>query len=127
MAPTIMIADDDLALTEALTVRLEAEGYRVIVSADGYQTLHQIVQLQPDVVLLDVNMPAGDGFTVLDRAARLGNVIEKTAVIFVTGEQSDRVENAVRDHGAFAVIRKPFATEELLETVKAALEYGVAA
>ena len=126
MTTTILLADDDAMLLEALSIRLQAEGYRVITLTDGYQALQQSIQLQPDLLVLDVNMPAGDGFSVLTRAARVGNVLSDVPVIFMTGEDSPRVDHAVRDHGAFAVLRKPFAYEALSETIAAALAYGPA-
>ena len=68
---TILIADDDLSLLEALKIRFQSEGFEVITSQDAYQALAIAQRDHPDLLLLDVNMPAGNGFSVHERLARM--------------------------------------------------------
>ncbi len=119
--PTILIADDDRGLVEAIAVRFRAEGFRVIFAYDGYQAVHLARTEQPDVLLIDVNMPAGDGMDTLDRIERLEN-LPNCRLIFLTGEHSDRVHKGARRHQAFAIVYKPFESSVLVETVRRAMD-----
>jgi DNA-binding response OmpR family regulator len=116
----ILIVDDDRRLVESLAVRLRAEGYQIIRAEDGYQALQSARRGQPDLVLLDIHMPAGDGFSVQNRMHQITN-LATTPVIYLTGETSGSVDAMAHDHGAFKVLHKPFNTEHLLEAVRSAL------
>lgn len=120
---TILVADDDLNMLAALTVRLEAEGFQVVRVQDAYQAIEQANRHRPDLLLLDINMPAGRGFSVQERLANID--MAGTPVIYITGEQPGRIDKSAEAAGAFAVVHKPFETEELLETVREALGYWV--
>lgn len=118
--PKILIADDNLKLLKALTLRLEAEAFEVIASQDAYQALDFARRHQPDLILLDVNMPAGDGFSVQQRIA--GNKeLAGIPIIYLTGEKSAAVDEKAHELGAVAVIHKPFEMKRLLEVIRAAL------
>lgn len=116
---TILIADDDRDLLRALTMRLKAGGYTVHVARDGYQALEFSQTLEPDVILLDINMPAGDGPNVMERLRTLAKT-EMTPVIFMTGEQSPRIDDLMEHSGAVAVIKKPFEFKQLMEAIEKA-------
>ncbi|MFG0293679.1 MAG: response regulator transcription factor [Phycisphaerales bacterium JB050] len=121
MSYTILIADDDRHYLSALKVRLEGEGYTVVCAMDSYQALHQASLMKPDLMILDINMPAGDGFSVQDRLGKRKD-IPSVPVIYLTGDKSERVTALARSRGAFALIFKPFQTEELLCTVREAID-----
>jgi DNA-binding response OmpR family regulator len=117
----ILIADDDPALLGSLAIRLRATGYEVICAQDGYQTVSAAKRECPDLILLDVNMPAGDGFTVHQRLGEL----EETAftpVVYLTGSRSEDLSDTVFRMGASALVHKPFDTGELLDVIAEALE-----
>jgi len=118
----LLIADDDLKVLKALTVRLEAEGYEVIVCQDAYQALEMARRHRPDLLLLDINMPAGNGFSVQERIAKIEE-IARIPVIYITGDASEAVDRNAHKLGARAIIHKPFKTEKLLETIRTALGY----
>lgn len=122
MPHKILIADDDAALLTSLSVRLKAAGYEVTTVTDSYHALAQASQMNPNVLILDVNMPAGDGFTVQERLKRIEG-LQGIPTIYLTGERSDRVAESAEHQGAFAVIFKPFETQNLLAKVKAAAEF----
>lgn len=121
---TILIADDDLKLVQALTVRLESVGFKIITTQDAYQALALARQEEPDLLLLDVNMPAGSGFSVQQRIADADD-LRTIPTIYITGEDPDNVDRTARELGAFAIIHKPFETDTLLDTIRAALGYWV--
>jgi DNA-binding response OmpR family regulator len=124
VSKTILIADDDVKLAEALTVRLESEGFTVISTQDAYQAVAIARRERPDLLLLDINMPAGSGFSVQQRVAEIDELAD-TPIVYITGEGSDSVDRTARDLGAFAVIHKPFETEQLLDTIRGALGFWV--
>lgn len=67
----ILVVDDDVDIRETLEDRLASEGYEVLTSADGVEAMEQIRLEDPDLVLLDLEMPELDGMAVLHRLARV--------------------------------------------------------
>lgn len=116
---TVLIADDDPQTLKVIRLHLEHAGYRVICTQDAYAALAAARRDPPDVLVLDVNMPAGNGFSVQERINKLEE-LTGIPVIYVTGERSSRVTAASRYLGAFAVIHKPFSVADLLEKIKLA-------
>jgi DNA-binding response OmpR family regulator len=120
MAHKILIADDDKALLTSLSVRLKSEGYEVLCVQDSYQAVEQTRKCWPDLLILDINMPAGDGFTVQERTDRMPH-LHAIPVIYLTGDHSERVAELAKSQHAFALMFKPFETKELLATIRAAI------
>ena len=121
MTHKILIADDDRSHLLLLQLRLESKGYEVVCAQDAYFAVKQACDCKPDAMILDINMPAGDGFTVQERMARMGG-LDGIPIIYLTGENSQRVTDMARTHGAFALLFKPFDLSELLATVREALD-----
>lgn len=119
----LLIADDDLNLLKALTVRLESAGFEVITTQDAYQALEFARRSRPDALLLDINMPAGNGFSVQERISKIEE-LAGIPVIYITGDESEAVDRNARKLGAFAIIHKPFKTEKLLDIVHSAIVWG---
>jgi len=117
---TVLIADDDLGLLAAMRVRLESEGFTVISTQDAYQAVEQARKSLPDLLILDINMPAGSGFSVQQRLDNIPELAD-TPVIYITGEDPDQVDSIAERFGAFAVLHKPFETTTLIETSKKAV------
>ena len=119
----ILVADDDEGFLKALTLRLQREGFGVVAAPDGYQALAFAVKHKPDLMILDIHMPAGDGFTVQDRKDRLPELLD-VPVIYMSGDTSVETQLRAEDIGA-PVIHKPFDVEELLEAIQRDLEVRV--
>lgn len=117
---TILVADDDERVLKALMIRLGSVGFEIITASDGYNALAMAAKHTPDLLVLDVNMPAGDGFSVQERLKGIPGMSEKP-VIYVTGDKSDRLDELASQLGAFAVLHKPFHVEALIDTVLSAL------
>jgi CheY-like chemotaxis protein len=116
----ILVAEDDAALRNSLRIRLSSEGYEVLCAGDGYYAVAMIVQHLPDLIILDIHMPAGDGFSVQGRISKMVH-LSYIPIIFVTGDHSQQVLDAAQNLGARSVLRKPFETAELLRIVREAL------
>ncbi|RXH54754.1 response regulator [Granulicella sibirica] len=63
----ILVVDDDPEMRLALKIRLRANNYEVEAAEDGVSAIAEARRRQPDLILLDLGLPAGDGFTVLER------------------------------------------------------------
>jgi len=117
---TILIADDDINILKAMKIRLESNGYRVIATQDAYQAFEQAVKANPDLFILDINMPAGNGFSVQERIQKIPQLIG-TPVIYISGADPDQVDSIVQSLGAFALLHKPIEASVFLSTVESAL------
>ena len=117
---TILIADDDERVLKALMLRLGEAGFKVITATDGYSAVSLATKHRPNLMILDINMPAGDGFSVQERIKKIPEMAA-TPVIYVTGDKSERLDEMAQRIGAYAVIHKPFHIEELIETILNAL------
>ncbi len=117
----ILIVDDERDIVKALMIRLQTSGYEVVYAFDGAQAVFMAHKERPDLVILDIRMPAGDGFSV---AQRLGESTQtfKIPIIFLTGSPETNSEQRAQELGARFYIKKPYDPEELLDAVKRALE-----
>ena len=114
---TILIVEDDRNIVDLLRSNLTARGYRVVVSRDGANVLDLLEQDQPDLALVDLMLPAADGFELcrsLRERSRLGII-----VISARGGETDKVR--ALNLGADDYMTKPFGIDELLARVTATL------
>ncbi|MFI6154649.1 response regulator transcription factor [Kitasatospora sp. NPDC051170] len=118
MSHTVLIAEDDRAIRDSLTRALTLEGYRVRSAPDGVQALAVLAEQRPDVLILDVMMPAPDGLEICRRLRAAG---DRTPVLMLTArvEVPDRI--AGLDAGADDYLVKPFDVEELFARLRALL------
>ena len=118
--PTILIADDDDRVLKALMIRLGSLGFHIITATDGFNALAMATKHTPDLLVLDVNMPAGDGFSVQERIKHISSLPE-IPVIYLTGDKSARLDEMAKQLGAFALLHKPFNIEDLIDAISGAL------
>jgi two-component system cell cycle response regulator len=116
----VLVADDSRVVRVMLRRQLEARGLRVEEAEDGHQAVRLCRMLRPDIVLLDVEMPGLDGYTVL-RILREDAELSDIPVVFLTAHAE--TEDVVRglQLGAHDYLRKPFEPSELIARVSAAL------
>ena len=117
---TILIVEDDRKIVLAMVVRLKASGYEVVTAFDALAGVEMAVKHRPDLVILDISMPAGSGFDV---AARIQNLTltAGTPMIFMTASRNPEFLTRAAELGAVAFIEKPFKDGELLADVRHAL------
>ncbi len=120
-APKILVVDDDRDIVRALNIRLRQAGYAVANAYDGYEAVHAAHTHRPDLILLDIKLPAGDGFSVLER---LQDSVETThiPVVFLTANPQTANWQRALEMGAVDFIPKPYEGKELLRVVRSALE-----
>jgi two-component system alkaline phosphatase synthesis response regulator PhoP/two-component system response regulator VicR len=117
----ILIVDDERDIVKALMIRLQRAGYQVVTAFDGAQGVFMAHKEKPDLIILDIRMPAGDGFSVAQRLKRSTHTFT-IPVIFLTGSPETNAEEKARALGARFYIKKPYDPEELLDAIKRALE-----
>jgi CheY-like chemotaxis protein len=115
---TILIAEDDSAVRSMLEVVLERQGYRVVPVGSGHECLERLGATDIDLVILDVEMPALDGWDTL-AAIRESSVVPVILVTALAGD--DHLQRSV-DRGADAFISKPFINGDLVSTVARLLD-----
>jgi len=115
---TILLADDDPIITNALKPFLERAGFHVLSVANGAEALEKARTHTPDLIVLDVLMPRMDGREVLRRLRRAGM---QTPAILLT-QVGDALERAFAlEEGADDYLNKPFEAHELLARIRAVL------
>lgn len=117
----ILIVDDERDIVKALLIRLQGAGYQVVTAFDGAQGVFMAHKEKPDLIILDIRMPAGNGFSVAQRLKRSTHTFT-IPVIFLTGSPEKDVGEKAFALGARFYIKKPYDPEELLDAVKRALE-----
>jgi two-component system, OmpR family, KDP operon response regulator KdpE len=115
----ILVVEDDDDLRQGLALRLRASGYDVVLAADGLAAVSVARREQPDVVLLDIGLPGGNGLTVLRRYADCTELMF-IPVVVLTGRDPMAVEGAVRQFGVAGFLTKPADNGELLRVVERA-------
>jgi len=111
--PRVLIVDDDRDVRTALAGVLAQEGYVVETAADGRQALAMLRAERPDLILLDLVLPAMNGFELLAELHREHGACE-AKIIVVTSTRGF----AAKDLGVAAVICKPFDVDRLIGTIK---------
>jgi DNA-binding response OmpR family regulator len=116
----ILIVDDERDIVKALTIRLQTNGYEVVTAFDGAQGVFIAHKEKPDLVLLDIRMPSGNGFSVAHQLRKSSHTLH-IPIIFLTGSPETNAEQRAQELGARFYIKKPYDPEELLDAVKRAL------
>jgi DNA-binding response OmpR family regulator len=115
----ILVIDDDERIAQALNIRLKLAGYEVLTAADGVYGLGLAMEHKPDLVILDIWMRVGGGFSV---AYRLRERAPEVPVIFITASKQAKLREMANNLGAVGFIEKPWQPEELLAAVTLALK-----
>ena len=112
-SPTVMVVDDSLTVRKIISRLLAREGYQVILAKDGVDALEQLLDVMPDVILSDIEMPRMDGFDFV-RNLRADNRLRSLPVIMITSRTADKHRNYALQIGANHYLGKPYDEEELL-------------
>jgi two-component system sensor histidine kinase/response regulator len=117
---TVLLIDDDNIFLLSIGVRLKGMGYTVCTAKDAASAITVVRKTSPDVIVLDVSLPAGDGFLV---AGRLQSLIASavTPIIFVTASEKPGLRERAMKLGAVAFLTKPFDALTLADAIESAL------
>ena len=116
----ILIVDDDPELRMALKLRLRANHYETVSASDGYSAIALAQKERPNLIILDLGLPAGNGFSVLKRIQE-NDALSHIPVIVLTARDPQGNELRSLDAGATAFFQKPADNNELLQVIRASL------
>jgi len=120
MAKTILMIDDDPDWVQMISMRLQREGYQVEVAFDAVNAVSQTIKLKPNLVLLDIRMPAGDGLGVLKKLRANVNAFN-IPVIALTGISDKQTIEATAALGISGYFVKPADMDKLIEKIEEVL------
>ncbi|MGA1836009.1 response regulator [Herbiconiux sp. 11R-BC] len=111
----ILIADDDPQILRALRITLGSQGYDVVTAADGAEAIRLAAAEHPDLLMLDLGMPALDGLAVIEAVRGWSPV----PILVVSGRTGSADKVDALDAGADDYVTKPFAMDELFARIRA--------
>lgn len=120
--PKILVVDDDPDLVKALRLRLRANNCEIVTAADGYSVVATAQKEHPDLIILDLGLPAGDGFVVLERL-QSNDTLSAIPVIVLTARDPQNNEERALKAGAAAFFQKPVDNDELLNVIRVSLPH----
>jgi DNA-binding response OmpR family regulator len=116
----ILIVEDDADVRMGLHMRLKANHYDTFFAGDALSAMAEVRKHEPDLILLDLGLPAGDGFVVMDRLKAFP-ALAIIPIIVVSGRSGLANRERVLKAGAKAFLEKPVDNAELLAVIRQAL------
>lgn len=117
----VLIIEDDDFLRGLTVSKLEKEGFRVDIAVDGEEGLEKVMELKPDLILLDLMLPKLDGFSLMEKLREDGVLDQQKIIIFSNlGSEEDirrGKEFGVEDY----LVKSSFTLDELVEKIKESL------
>ena len=117
MSISVLAVDDSRTMRDMINLALASEGFEVHLAEDGEHGLEVLDDLDPDVIITDINMPRLDGFGFID-AIRLRDDTRTTPILVLTTESSAELKTRARTAGATGWIVKPFAQDKLVKALR---------
>ncbi len=120
MGARVLVVDDEPAIVRAVTTNLRRHGFEVDVAGTVAEALARYEAARPDVVLLDLGLPDGDGSAFIT-AVRTNAA---TPIVVLSAREGDRDKVVALDLGADDYLTKPFSVDELLARIRVALRHS---
>lgn len=117
---TILVVEDDPVARQTLQKALRTAGFEVVVAPDALSAVSQARAKRPDLIVLDLGLPAGGGFTVMDRLRALPQ-LSITPILVVSGQDRENEQKAITA-GAAAYLQKPATPEQILGEIRRILD-----
>jgi len=114
---TVLIVDDDSDVRLALHLRLKANHYDVILAADGTACIAEARKHMPDLIILDLGLPAGDGFSVMERL-KANDSLSLIPVIVVSARDREANMDRALKAGAKVFLQKPVDITLLISVIQ---------
>ena len=116
-APMVMVVDDSLTVRKITSRMLTREGFEVATAKDGVDALQQLQDIEPDLILLDIEMPRMDGFEFA-RQVRTDAKAKGIPIIMITSRTADKHRNRAIELGVNEYMGKPYQEEQLLALIR---------
>jgi DNA-binding response OmpR family regulator len=117
----ILIVDDNEDVSRGLRIFLRAHDYVTVVATDAVTAISQAIKETPDLIVLDLGIPAGDGYLVMERLGNIESLASIPVVVFTARDEENNKERCL-EAGAKAFFQKPVDDAELLSTIGEILE-----
>ena len=111
----LLVVEDDAIQIQVLATRLKTDGYEVAIARDAVQSISLARKEKPDLVLLDIGLPGGDGYIVLQRLKALPHALP---VVAMSARPAETERDKMLQSGADDYFEKPVKYERLLERIK---------
>jgi chemosensory pili system protein ChpA (sensor histidine kinase/response regulator) len=115
--PLVMVVDDSLTVRKITSRMLTREGFEVATAKDGVDGLQQLQDIEPDIILLDIEMPRMDGFEFA-RNVRADQKTKHIPIIMITSRTADKHRNHAIELGVNEYMGKPYQEEQLLTLIR---------
>jgi DNA-binding response OmpR family regulator len=116
----ILIVDDDPDVIKSMHIRLKANNYETFFAADAISSIAEARKSEPDLIILDLGLPAGDGFVVMERLKNVPS-LASIPIIVVSARDVRANQKRALQAGARAYLQKPVNNAELLAVIRQAL------
>ena len=113
---TILVVEDELDVQRVVAKRLSSRGFTVHCASDGVQAVALAHKVNPDLIVLDLQLPAGDGLCVMRKLRMSGN-LQRAHVVVLTGMTNEVFKQSVLNEGVDAYLQKPYDSQVLLDTI----------
>lgn len=113
----ILVVEDDRDTLMGLSFMLTKSGYEVVRAEDGAMAVQIATRVCPDLILLDLGLPAGDGFSIMERLQRDFRLIAVPVIVVSARDAVTNKDRAIQ-MGAHAYFEKPADMTELLSTIQ---------
>ncbi|MEO0445539.1 MAG: response regulator [Verrucomicrobiota bacterium] len=116
-SPTILLVDDEDSTRKIVTAQLESQGLRVLPLSSGDAVVPAVKESHPDLVILDLNMPDKDGWTVA-KELKEDDSTKELPIIAMSGLSQSEDRQSALDAGCHAYAQKPLSTDELMASIR---------
>ena len=117
----ILIVEDNDDVLRGLRIFFRAHNYVTVLASDAVSAISQAIKATPDPILLDLGIPAGDGYLVMERLSNIDALASIPVVVFTARDEEKNKEQCL-EAGARAFFQKPVDHVELLSTIGQILE-----
>ena len=115
--PTVLVVEDSADTRAIIRLELERWGYKVVEAVNGREAVEMTEDLSPDLILMDLNLPEVDGLTAAQAIRRYNEQCAGVPILAITAYDTIGIEEAAREAGCDAYIRKPLDMPQLEKTV----------
>ena len=113
----ILVVDDEPDILKVVTFRVKKLEYEVVTATNGQEALDLIQKEEPDLILLDIELPVMNGYEVCQRV-KTNEKLKHIPIIFLTASSASKIAEKVKELNADDYLIKPFDSEELLKKIK---------
>ena len=114
---TILIIEDEITTVKIIKKELERNNFNVIYADDAYRGAELAIKEKPDLIILDMMLPAGGGLAVLNRV-KMGFKTRDIPIIALTGVMDDDFKKKAMDKGVNIYLKKPYDPATLLDSIR---------